>query len=93
MSGDFAVPSGDFSVLSGDVAVLPGEWEVISGGPVFRRPSPSPAACEPVPGVDALLVLQSHILVEMLESTLVVAVAGPGLVAPPPTGPGQHSLR
>ncbi len=39
------------------------------------------------------LVLQSHILVEMSESTLVVAVAGPGLVAPPPTGPGQHSLR
>ena len=39
------------------------------------------------------LVLQSHILVEKSESTLVVAVAGPGLVAPPPTGPGQHSLR
>ncbi len=39
------------------------------------------------------LVLQSHILVEMSESTLVVAVVGPGLVAPPPTGPGQHSLR
>ena len=27
----------------------------MSGGPVFRWPSPSPAACEPVPGVDVLL--------------------------------------
>ncbi len=52
----------------------------------------TPDAWEDIPD-SGLLILQSHILVEMSESTLVVAVAGPGLVAPPPTGPGQHSLR
>ena len=36
------------------------------------------------------LVLQPHILAEVLEAALVVAVAGPGLMAPPPPGPGQH---
>ena len=55
MSGDFAVPSGDFAVLSG-------EREVMSGGPVFRWPSPSPAACELACGVDVLpgRFLQEH---------------------------------
>ena len=36
------------------------------------------------------LVLQPHILTEVLEAALVVAVAGPGLVAPSPPGPRQH---
>ena len=36
------------------------------------------------------LILQSHILAKVSEATLVVAVAGPGLMAPPPPGPGQY---
>ena len=37
-----------------------------------------------------VIVLQPQILVEVFQAALVVAVAGPGLVAPPPTGPRQH---
>ena len=40
--------------------------------------------------VKMFLVLQSQILAEVFQAALVVAVAGPGLVAPPPTGPCQH---
>ena len=36
------------------------------------------------------LVLQSQILAKVSETALVVAVAGPGLMAPPPSGPRQH---
>ena len=36
------------------------------------------------------LVLQPQILAEVLEAALVVAAAGPGLMAPSPPGPGQH---
>ena len=36
------------------------------------------------------LVLQSQIMVKMSEASLVVAVAGSGLMASSPTGPGQH---
>ena len=36
------------------------------------------------------LVLQPQILAEVVEAALVVAVAGPGLMAPPPPGPRQH---
>ena len=36
------------------------------------------------------LVLQPHILAKVSETALVVAVAGPGLMAPPPSGPRQH---
>ena len=36
------------------------------------------------------LVLQLQILAEVSEASLVVAVAGPGLMATPPSGPGHH---
>ena len=36
------------------------------------------------------LLLQPQILTEVLAAALVVAAAGPGLMAPSPPGPGQH---
>ena len=37
-----------------------------------------------------VLVLQPQILTDVLAAALVVAAAGPGLMAPSPLGPGQH---
>ena len=49
------------------------------------------------PGVSILalpskfrLVLQPQILAKVFQAALVVAAAGPGLMAPSPPGPGQH---
>ena len=38
----------------------------------------------------ASLVLQPQILAKVFQAALVVAAAGPGLMAPSPPGPGQH---
>ena len=40
--------------------------------------------------VVVILVLQPQILAKVFQAALVVAAAGPGLMAPSPPGPGQH---